>query len=65
MGLVVETVLLNSMALHGEQNLFGTANYFPSHGLGNAVLMDSLIAFDPIAPGGQIGPLLPNSCPVV
>jgi hypothetical protein len=63
--LLVETVVLNYMALHGEQNLFGTANYFPSHGLGNAALMDSLIAFDPIAPGGQIGPPLPNSCPVV
>jgi hypothetical protein len=62
--LLVETVVLNYMALHGEQNLFGTANYFPSHGLGNAALMDSLIAFDPIAPGGQIGPPLPNSCPV-
>lgn len=62
--LLVETVVLNYMALHGEQNLFGTANYFPSHGLGNAALMDSLIAFDPIAPGGQIGPALPNSCPV-
>jgi len=63
--LLVETVVLNYMALHGEQNLFGTANYFPSHGLGNAALMDSLIAFDPIAPGGQIGPPLPNSCPLV
>jgi len=62
--LLVETVVLNYMALHGEQNLFGTANYFPSHGLGNAALMDSLIAFDPIAPGGQIGPPLPNTCPV-
>lgn len=62
--LLVETVVLNYMALHGEQNLFGTANYFPNHGLGNAALMDSLIAFDPIAPGGQIGPPLPNSCPV-
>jgi len=26
--------------------------------------MDSLIAFDPIAPGGQIAPPLPNSSPV-
>ena len=61
--LLVESVILNYMALHGEQNLFGTAPYFPTHGLGNAALMDSLIAFEAIAPGGQISPALPNSCP--
>jgi hypothetical protein len=60
--LLVETVVLNYMALHGEQNLFGTQGFFPTHGLGNAALMDSLIAFNPIAPGGQIGPPLPNPC---
>ncbi|MCJ7555317.1 MAG: general secretion pathway protein GspF [Gammaproteobacteria bacterium] len=63
--LLVETVVLNYMALHGQQNLFGNPGFFPTHGLGNASLMDSLIAFNPIAPGGQIGPPLPNSCPVV
>ncbi len=63
--LLVETVVLNYMALHGEQGLFGQTGYFPSNGLGNTALMDSLIAFEPIAPGGIIGPPLPSSCPVV
>jgi hypothetical protein len=52
------------MALHGQQNLFGNPGFFPTHGLGNAALMDSLIAFNPIAPGGQIAPPPPNSCQV-
>lgn len=50
--LLVETVVLNYMALHGEQALFG--NRFPRHGLGNATLQDSLIAFNPIV-SGRIG----------
>ncbi|MGX5173478.1 hypothetical protein ACUR5C_05565 [Aliikangiella sp. IMCC44653] len=50
--LLVETVILNYMALHGEQNNF--ANLFPNHGLGNASLMDSLTAFDSIV-NGTIG----------
>lgn len=61
--LLVETVVLNYMALHGEQHLFGTPGFFPGNGLGNASLRDSLIAFDAIAPGGLINPALPNSCP--
>ncbi len=44
--LLVETVALNYMALHGEQGNF--ASLFPGHGLGNASLMDSLTAFSPI-----------------
>ena len=32
--LLVETVVLNYMALHGQQGLFGTQPYFPNHGLG-------------------------------
>ena len=60
--LLVETVVLNYMALHGQQNLFGSSEFFPMHGLGNAALMDSLIAFNPIAPGGIISPPPPNSC---
>lgn len=63
--LLVETVVLNYMALHGQQNLFGQPGFFPTNGLGNAALMDSLIAFEAIAPGGQINPAPPNSCPVV
>ncbi|WP_066962051.1 general secretion pathway protein GspF [Microbulbifer sp. Q7] len=43
---LVQTVVLNYMALHGEQNNF--ASLFPNHGLGNASLMDSLTAFAPI-----------------
>ncbi len=47
--LLVETVILNYMALHGEQAQFATL--FPTHGLGNATLQDSLTAFDPIVTG--------------
>ena len=50
--LLVETVVLNYMALHGEQNLFGSR--FPGNGLGGAALQDSLVAFNPIV-SGQIG----------
>ena len=60
--LLVETVILNYMALHGEAGLFGTQPYFPSHGLGNAQLQDRMTAFETL-PGisnGQIGPLLPS-----
>jgi hypothetical protein len=44
--LLVETLLLNYMALHGEQNLF--ASVFPNHGLGDATNLDRLTAFAPI-----------------
>ncbi len=47
--LLVETVILNYMALHGEQGLF--ASRFQGHGLGSAALQDSLIAFNPIVNG--------------
>ncbi len=47
--LLVETVVLNYMALHGEQAQF--AARFPRHGLGNSTLQDSLIAFNPIVSG--------------
>ncbi|HDN69149.1 MAG TPA: general secretion pathway protein GspF, partial [Gammaproteobacteria bacterium] len=47
--LLVETVILNYMALHNEQNNFSTL--FPNHGLGNAALMDSLTAFNAIVSG--------------
>jgi len=50
--LLVNTVLLNYMALHGEQGQFG--NVFPNHGLGNSTLQDSLTAFTPIC-NGTIG----------
>ncbi len=44
--LLVETVVLNYMALHGEQGNFTTL--FPTQGLGSADLRDSLTAFAPI-----------------
>jgi len=50
--LLVNTVLLNYMALHGEQGQFG--NVFLNHGLGNAALQDSLTAFTAIC-NGTIG----------
>jgi len=50
--LLVETVVLNYMALHGEQGQF--AQKFPRNGLGSAALQDSLVAFNPIV-NGRIG----------
>jgi hypothetical protein len=47
--LLVETVVLNYMALHGEQGQFGQK--FPGNGLGPASLQDSLVAFNPIVSG--------------
>ncbi|MFT5670481.1 MAG: hypothetical protein ACI9WH_001307, partial [Glaciecola sp.] len=47
--LLVETIVLNYLALHGEQGLLPTV--IPSHGLGNATLLDSLTAFAPIVNG--------------
>ncbi len=47
--LLVEAVILNYMALHGEQGQFGSR--FPGHGLGSATLQDSLTAFNPIVNG--------------
>jgi hypothetical protein len=45
--LLVQMVLLNYMALHGEQGQFATL--FPNHGLGDSTLFDRYIAFAPIA----------------
>jgi hypothetical protein len=47
--LLVETVILNYMALHGEQAQFGTL--FKGQGLGNSALQDKLTAFQPIVDG--------------
>ena len=47
--LMVEMVVLNYMALHGEQGLFDNAGYFPTHGLGDIGSRDRLIAFQPLA----------------
>jgi hypothetical protein len=61
--LLVETVVLNYMALHGSSRAEFEA-LFPNHGLGNAALMDSLTAFDPLSSlsGGQIVPPSPLVC---
>lgn len=47
--LLVETLILNYMALHGEVGNFETL--FPNHGLGNSTLRDSLTAFNAIVSG--------------
>ncbi len=47
--LLAETVVLNYLALHGENGQFG--NILPGHSLGNAALQDSLTAFQPIVNG--------------
>jgi len=44
--LLVYMMLLNYMALHGEQGNFATL--FPNHGLGDPALLDRYIAFAPI-----------------
>jgi hypothetical protein len=46
--LLVETVVLNYMALHGEAGKFTDPDKFPSQGLGGPELRDSLTAFAPI-----------------
>jgi len=47
--LLVEMLLLNYMALHGEQGQFATT--FPTHGLGDIANLDRLTAFAPIVNG--------------
>ncbi|WP_444910727.1 hypothetical protein [Microbulbifer sp. TRSA005] len=44
--LLVETVVMNYLALHGEQDNF--EKIFPNHGLGSVTLRDSMTAFAPI-----------------
>ena len=47
--LLVETVILNYMALHNEAANFEAL--FPNHGLGSATMRDTLTAFEPIVTG--------------
>ncbi|MEJ0034544.1 MAG: hypothetical protein WDO68_00430 [Gammaproteobacteria bacterium] len=49
--LLVETVVLNYMALHGESGLFTSADKFPGQGLGSPASRDALVAFAPICNG--------------
>ena len=53
----VETVILNYMALHGEQNLFANPDFFPGHGLGDVSNRDRFVAFQPLQSinGGVLG----------
>ncbi len=46
---LVQTVMLNYLALHGQQSQFGSL--WTGHGLGNSTLQDSLIAMSPIVNG--------------
>ncbi len=55
--LLVNTVILNYMALHGDEGNFATL--FPNHGLGDTSLRDRMTAFDAIVQG-TIGPLNPG-----
>lgn len=50
--LLVESVALHYMALHGEQGQFATR--FPNHGLGNSTMRDNLLSFNSIV-NGTIG----------
>ncbi len=54
--LLVETVILNYMALHGEEGSFDQAGVFPSHGLGSSTNWANYLAFGQIdsVTGGQI-----------
>jgi hypothetical protein len=53
--LLVETVILNYMALHGEEGNFPTL--FPSHGLGGTALRDSLTMIAPLVNGTVSNPV--------
>ncbi len=53
--LLVETVVLNFLALHNLHGEFETL--FPNHGLGNAASRDALTAFEPIFDGSVNNPL--------
>jgi hypothetical protein len=53
--LLVETVLLNYMALHGEQGQFATN--FPTNGLGNTASLDRLTALASIVNGVITNPV--------
>jgi hypothetical protein len=52
--LLVETVILNYMSLHGEEGNFPTL--FPSHGLGGTTLRDTLTMLAPVCTGTVSNP---------
>ncbi len=53
---MVDMVILNYMALHGEEGLFDAANFFPAQGLGDVASRQRYIAFRqlPSISGGVI-----------
>jgi hypothetical protein len=53
--LLVETVILNYMALHGEEGQF--TNKIPSNGLGSSAVRDSLTMFAPVCNGTVSNPV--------
>jgi hypothetical protein len=55
--LLVNSVILNYMALHGDEGNFELL--FPNHGLGTAAMRDGLTAFEQIV-SGFIGPPNPT-----
>jgi hypothetical protein len=55
--LLVETVLLNYMALHGEEGNFDQPAFFPRHGLGGTAARDALTMFAPVCNGTITNPV--------
>ena len=55
--LLVETVLLNYMALHGEEANFDQPAFFPRHGLGGVAARDALTIFAPVCNGTITNPV--------
>jgi hypothetical protein len=55
--LLVETVLLNYMALHGEEGNFDQPAFFPRHGLGGTAARDALTIFAPVCQGTVTNPV--------
>jgi hypothetical protein len=55
--LLVETLLLNYMALHGEEGNFDQPAFFPRHGLGGSAARDALTIFAPVCNGTISSPV--------
>jgi len=55
--LLVETVLLNYMALHQEEGNFDQPAFFPRHGLGGSAARDALTILAPVCNGTISSPV--------
>ncbi len=55
--LLVETVLLNYMALHGEEGNFDQPAFFPRHGLGGIAARDAVTILAPVCNGTITNPV--------